>query len=144
MKEIYYIAHIDYEDETDMYGVVFPEIQGCYTCAPSTIERAVEMAKEVLSIVLEEQLKNGDAIVRPSKAMITQTESQIAIRPEPDIALALWLRWQREDRQLSQEQMAKQCALDMSTYQRLESANEPAMKILSKLEHGLGEHVFTL
>ncbi len=142
MVIIHYIANLKYDRQTDMYEIEIPEIEGCYTCSPPSYEQAAQMGKEILSIVLAECLEIGEIIPRPKNNK--PTESQIAIRPEPDIALALWLRWQREDRQLSQEQMAKQCELDMNTYQRLESANEPAMKILTKLEHGLGENIFAL
>ncbi len=50
----------------------------------------------------------------------------------------------REDRQFSQEQMAKQYELDIEAYRHLESVDEGALKALAKIEHSLDQNIFVL
>ena len=138
MKNIYFMANI-YADD-DSYSVEFPDLPGCFSYA-ETYEEAVEMAKDALSGYLFSVLRRFIKVNRPSNV---DNPNLVPICPDPEIALALWLRWQRENRQLSQEQMAKQCELELEEYRRLESANEPALKALTKIEHGLGQSIFAM
>lgn len=59
-----YIALIRKEDGTD-YGVDFPDFPGCIT-AGSTLDEAIQMAEEALSLHAEVIVEDGDDLPDPS------------------------------------------------------------------------------
>jgi predicted RNase H-like HicB family nuclease len=60
----HYIALIHKDPDSD-FGVSFPDLPGCIT-AGSTIQEALEMAKEALAGHLDAMAQDGDPIPAPS------------------------------------------------------------------------------
>ena len=48
------------------YSIVFPDLEGCYTCG-DTLEEGLEMAQDALALVLYGYEKEGRKIPAPSK-----------------------------------------------------------------------------
>ena len=48
------------------YSIIFPDLEGCYTCGDS-LEDGLEMARDVLALVLYAYEKEGRAIPTPSE-----------------------------------------------------------------------------
>lgn len=48
------------------YSIVFPDLEGCYTCG-DTLEEGLEMAQDALALVLYGYEKDGRPIPAPSK-----------------------------------------------------------------------------
>lgn len=59
-----YIGVIHKEPDSD-YGVSFPDMPGCIT-AGSTLEEAIDMAREALALHIEGMQEDGDPIPKPS------------------------------------------------------------------------------
>lgn len=51
--------------EENGYSIVFPDLEGCYTCGDS-LEDGLEMARDVLALVLYGYEKEGRVIPSPS------------------------------------------------------------------------------
>lgn len=75
-----YPIAIHKEPGTD-YGVTVPDLPGCFS-AGSTIDEALLMAKEAISLHLEAMLEDGEVIPLPG-----DIEEH---RKNPDLADAIW------------------------------------------------------
>lgn len=53
-------------EDNGMYSVNFPDLEGCYTCG-DTLEDGIEMAEDVLALVLYGYEKEDRAIPAPSE-----------------------------------------------------------------------------
>ena len=53
-------------EEKGLYSVIFPDLQGCYTCG-NDLEDALEMAEDVLAFTLFDFEKEKKAVPEPSK-----------------------------------------------------------------------------
>lgn len=60
-----YPIAIEPGSENTAYGVVFPDLPGCFS-AGDTLEEAYTNAKEAAELWLEEQIDEGESIPRPS------------------------------------------------------------------------------
>lgn len=54
-----------YKDKNSSFGVVFPDLPGCYS-AGDTINEAAENAAEALQFYIDDILEDGDNIPKPS------------------------------------------------------------------------------
>lgn len=70
-----YIYPAIFEKEETGYSVFFPDIDGCYTCGDS-LEDAMDMAEDVLSLVLYTYETDGKTIPTPSDCSAIQTDEQ--------------------------------------------------------------------
>lgn len=61
-----YPIAIEVDDETHAYGVVVPDLPGCYS-AGDTLDLAYENAKEAIAGWIEVELDDGHEIPLPSK-----------------------------------------------------------------------------
>ena len=52
-------------EENGTYSIVFPDLEGCYTCGDN-LEDGIEMAEDVLALVLYGYEKDGKPIPLPS------------------------------------------------------------------------------
>ena len=52
--------------EENGYSIVFPDLEGCYTCGDN-LEDGLEMARDALALVLYGYEKDGRDIPKPSK-----------------------------------------------------------------------------
>ena len=127
MKNIFMAKIFEYEPG-DGFSVIFPELDGCFSCA-DTYEEAILMASESLTGYLLSILARGKFVERPNNL---DNSELVSIAPSEEVQLALRLRWQREDLQLSPEQMAAKLGLEIADYRQLEKAEFSFSKMLAK------------
>ncbi len=93
------------------------------------------MAAEALALWLESRLENGHVPPRPTYA----SKKGWPIAVDISTALALQLRWLREDRGLTQGQVAKLAGVTQQQVARLErTTSNPTVKTLDLLARALG------
>lgn len=73
MSKYVYPAVFTKEDD-GKYSVIFRDLEGCYTCGDN-IEHAIEMAEDVLALVLYEYESNEREIPAPSDPKTIETNS---------------------------------------------------------------------
>ncbi len=64
--ESYTYPAIFTEEENNQFSVVFPDLEGCYTCGDS-LEDALEMAEDALALILYGYKVDNKAFPAPSK-----------------------------------------------------------------------------
>ena len=52
--------------DTTAWGVVVPELPGCFSAADEGIDQAIENAKEAIALWIEDAISNGELIPKPS------------------------------------------------------------------------------
>lgn len=63
-------------EEGDSFSIVFPDLESCYTCGDS-LSDGIEMAEDVLALVLYNYEKDGREIPAPSDpATLTLSENE--------------------------------------------------------------------
>jgi antitoxin HicB len=127
-----YPAKIKYNKIDDVFEVSFPDVKGCYTYG-KTLEEAQKFAKEALTGWLEVAFEENMKIPVTSKSA---GKGIYYISPEPNVAFAILLRKEREEKHLSQKQIAEKLSVSYQAYQRLENPRRanPSLKTISKLE----------
>ncbi len=131
-----YPAKIKYNKTDGVFEVYFPDVKGCHTYG-KTMEEAQKFAKEALTGWLEVAFDENMKIPEPVR---TSGKDIYYISPEPNVAFAILLRREREEKQLSQKQIAEKLTISYQAYQRLENPRRanPSLKTISKLEKILG------
>lgn len=134
---IEYPAIITYDKDYAVFNVSFPDLPGCFTYGDS-LEEAKINAKEALTGFLESIDLRKLKIPRPSQL---QGEEIYIIQPEKNVAFAIWLKQKREDKGLTQEQIAQKLGIAYQTYQRFEdpTKSNPTLKSITRLEEVLNE-----
>lgn len=77
-----YVIAIEPGDETHAYGVVIPDLPGCFS-AGDTLEEAFSNAKEAAELWLETTLDDGLSLPQPSKA-------EDLMKANPEFAGWIW------------------------------------------------------
>jgi antitoxin HicB len=137
--KICYPAKIKYQSSDKSYLVEFPDLTGCLTEGASKDE-AIHNAREALTGYLASIFERNLKIPEPSK----MTGKNIhMIEPEPEVAVPVFLRKQRESRKLTQSDVAKVLGISYQTYQRLEKPGKsnPTLKTLEKLAKVFGKEL---
>lgn len=110
----------------------FPDCPGCQTFG-DTRDHAIAMAREALEGWLEVHLADGEAPPRPRR----RTGVEIAINPR--LSVALQIRWLREDRNLTQAQLARQVGVSQQQIAKLENPDaNPTLSTLEYIARGAG------
>ena len=128
-------------ETNDTYSVMFPELPGCFSMG-DTLNEAKAHAREALNLYLEDTpIKAFD---RPMttynlddyKEFESDYIEVFPVEVDKNIAFALKLRWQREERGLTQAAMAERLGVRLSAYQRLEnpSKSNATLKTIQQLE----------
>lgn len=52
--------------DTTAWGVVVPDLPGCFSAADEGIDQAIENAKEAIALWIEEAMSNSESIPKPS------------------------------------------------------------------------------
>jgi predicted RNase H-like HicB family nuclease/DNA-binding XRE family transcriptional regulator len=116
------------------WAIEFPDCEGCVTCG-TTKEEARMMAAEALAVWLESRLENGHVPPRPKYA----NKKGWAIAVDVATTVALQLRWVRDERGLTQGQVAKLAGVTQQQVARLErTTSNPTVKTLEVLARALG------
>jgi antitoxin HicB len=136
---IEYPAVISYDKEDDVYNVSFPDLPGCFTYGDS-LEEAKIHAKKALTGFHESIDSRKLKIPKPSNPT---GEAVFYIRPEKNVAFAIWLKQKREEKGFTQEQIAGKLGIAYQTYQRFEdpAKSNPTLKTITRLEEVLHEKV---
>ncbi|CDM23458.1 type II toxin-antitoxin system HicB family antitoxin [Castellaniella defragrans] len=61
-----YPIAIEPGNDTSAWGVVVPDLPGCFSAADNGIDEAIENAKEAISLWIEDAIAHKEAIPRPS------------------------------------------------------------------------------
>ena len=78
-----YPIAIEPGNDTQAWGVVVPDLPGCFSAADDGIDQAIENAKEAIGLWIETALDSGDPVPAPSRI----TDLQAA---NPDFAGWVW------------------------------------------------------
>ncbi len=131
MNKIAYPAKLTYSRQDKEYLVEFPDLEGCLTSG-RTKALALAMASEALSGYLTSIFERGFPIPAPSKL---KGKNIFYTEPEVAVATSVMLRQIREERHLSQEDVAKKLHISYQAYQKLEHPTKanPTLKTLEKM-----------
>lgn len=129
--KLYYPARIKYVSEDKAYLVEFPDLPGCLT-EGNTLEEAKHNAKEALTGYLASIFERNLKIPEPSNP---RGKSIHFIEPEPEVSIPVLLRKLREEKKLTQGDIAKVLGISYQAYQRLEKPGKsnPTLKTLERL-----------
>lgn len=61
-----YPIAIEPGNDTTAWGVVVPDLPGCFSAADEGLDEAIENAKESIALWIEEAISNGETIPKPS------------------------------------------------------------------------------
>lgn len=134
---IRYQAKIFKDD--DSYSVVFPDLPGCFSMG-STLDEAKSMAKDSLSLYLEEA-RNPSWELPTAKNR--KSKQYYWITPDISVALPLMLRQARKDAGYTQAKLAKELGITTQQLQKLETPGKsnPTVRTLSKISDVLGTYL---
>ena len=128
-----YRAHITREGTHWLAS--FPDCPGCQTFGNSRTE-LLEMAADALSGWLEAHLVDGET-PPPPKA---KTGARICVTL--NVAVAIQIRWMREELGLTQTQLAQRLGVSQQAIAKLErSGGNPSIETLQRLAKALGRQV---
>ena len=137
-----YVARLSKERRRTI--ITFPDCPGCDTFAEAS-EDVEAVAREALEGWLEAHLKEGVAPPSPHPGRRPRTAGPmelVSVRIDPTLALRLGLRWARQERGLSQGQLAKLTGVTRQQISQLESPDtNPTLATLHKVASALGMDV---
>ncbi|MCL2874898.1 MAG: type II toxin-antitoxin system HicB family antitoxin [Betaproteobacteria bacterium] len=73
-----YPIAIEPGDETHSFGVVVPDLPGCFSAADNGVDEAIENAKEAISLWIETALEKGESIPAPSQIETLRQDQEFA------------------------------------------------------------------
>ena len=127
---IYY--HLKVHKDVDTFWGEFPDLEGCFTDGASREELAAN-AVEALTGWISSVIERGFKIPRPAYS----ASGSIPIPLPLAMGVALQLRWIRQSKHLSQQEVARRLGISYQAYQRFENpfkAN-PSLKTLERLSN---------
>ena len=129
--KLFYPAKIKYIKEERSHLVEFPDLPGCLT-AGNSLEAAKENAKDALTGYLASIFERNFKIPKPSKP---KGKNIFLIEPEPEVLIPIILRKLRENKNMTQGDIAKVLGISYQAYQRLEKPGKsnPTLKTLERL-----------
>ncbi|MBK7579809.1 MAG: type II toxin-antitoxin system HicB family antitoxin [Myxococcales bacterium] len=132
---MHYHAKLDREGR--QWTAVFVDAPGCATCAPSK-ERVLAAARKALEGWLEAHLVDGRSPPKP--ASTARRAEPIAV--DPQLAVAVSLRWARQAAGLTQAQLARRVGVSQQQMAKLERPGaNPSIATLRKVADALGVQV---
>ena len=139
---IEYPAILEKEKKGKRYNLYFPDLPGCITCG-DTLEETLDYGKEALTGYLESIDSRKLKIPHPSKK---KGKNIYFIAPNKNVGLAVWLKWMREQKGFSQEDVAEKLGIAYQTYQKFENPNisNPTLKTIVKLESVFGKELIKI
>jgi len=135
---IEYPARIQWDEEDEVYHVEFRDLPGCITYGESRKE-AEAMGSEALTGVLAAMDSRKMKIPKPSK----RKDGEVMIRPDKSAGFAVRLKMLREEKGLTQEQVASLLNIRYQTYQKIENPEKsnPTLKTILKIEKVFDEEI---
>lgn len=133
-----YVATMKKED--GQYLVEFPHAPGCQTFG-ITVEEAREAAQEALEGWLEAHLVSGKAPSRPPVRIQAEGKGVFHVHVPPRLAVKLEIRWARQDRGMTQGDLAQLLGMKQPMVVKLEDPDyNPGLEVLQKVAAALGLH----
>ena len=128
------IYHFYIHEEDNGFWAECVELYGCKTQA-ETHDELEKACKESLNIYLEEP--NDSKVVFPLPNELLDNDSALLrVEVEPEIALAVLLRFNRINLKLTQKQVAEMLGMkNVYSYQRLEKRSNPTLTIIKKIHN---------
>ena len=89
-----YPIAIELGDETHAYGVVVPDLPGCFS-AGDTLDEAISNAKEAMELWMETVIEDGVSIPKPSPIAQHQADPEFVewiypnYRAKPNVSISL-------------------------------------------------------
>jgi len=126
------IYHFNMYKEEDGFWAECVELPGCKTQA-ETYNELIEVCKESLNIYLEEPKDSKVVFPLPNESLDNDSKL-LRIDVEPEIALAVLLRYNRSNLRLTQKQVAEMLGMkNIYSYQRLEKRSNPTLTIIKRI-----------
>lgn len=130
--------------EGDKTLATFPDCPGCQTFAGPG-QDILARAQEALEGWLEVGLEDGEAPPRPgtvrARAPVGGWIDQVHVNPK--LAVALCVRWARQDAGLSQSQLARKMGVSQQQAAKLEQPRaNPTLDTLEKIAAALNRDIF--
>ena len=121
--------------------ISFPDCPGCETFAERG-EDVAAMAREALEGWLQSHLVTGEAPPRPvvrRKSRTAKRNRYQSVLLDPTLSVRLSLRWARQERGLSQQQLAELTGVSRQQISLLEAPDtNPTLATLQKVAEALG------
>ena len=131
--------HFKYQKEGDCYWAKCVELDGCFTQGESLDELKRNM-QEALNLHLDEPANSKVLFPLPKKTVKGRNIVEVSV--DPKIAFALYLRFVRLARGLTQKETAKMLGFkNLFSYQRLESSKtaNPELVTLARIKEAFPE-----
>ena len=126
------IYHFKVNKEENGFWAECVELPGCKTQA-ETYDELVDACEESLNLFLEEP-KDSKVVFPLPNELLGNDKSLVGIEVEPEIALAVLLRYHRFNSKLTQKQVAEMLGMkNIYSYQRLEKRSNPTLSIIKKI-----------
>lgn len=116
--------------EEKFYSLKFIDIDA--VTQGKTMEELLSNARDILSLVIEEDLKRNKEISLPSEAF---GDNIIYIEPYPEASISLILKQLRSEKNFTQKQVAEKINIPYQSYQKIERGQRAniTLKTLFKL-----------
>ena len=126
------IYHFNMYKEEDGFWAECVELPGCKTQA-ETYNELIEFCKESLNIYLEEPKDSKVVFPLPNESLDNDS-TLLRIDVEPEVALAVLLRYNRANLRLTQKQVAEMLGMkNIYSYQSLEKRSNPTLTIIKRI-----------
>jgi DNA-binding XRE family transcriptional regulator/predicted RNase H-like HicB family nuclease len=126
--------HVKLKREGRWCTAIFVDAPGCVTQGRSQ-PKAIAAAREALAGWLEAHLVDGRSPPRPGK----QRRGAVPVAVDPQLAVAVALRWTRLDAGLTQAQLAARAGVSQQQVAKLERPGaNPSVATLRKIADALG------
>jgi predicted RNase H-like HicB family nuclease len=124
--------HFTLHKEDNGYWAECCELEGCVSEA-NTLEELSAACEESLNLFLEEPTDTKFVFPLPNEDLDSQ-KNVLQIAVEPEIALAVLLRYYRSNSHMTQKQAAELMGMkNVYSYQRLERKSNPTLSIMKKI-----------
>ncbi len=124
--------HFHVHKENNGFWAECCELSGCVAEA-DTLEELKEECKESLNLYLEEPSDSKVVFPLPENEL-DSNKKILSIAVEPEIALAVLLRYYRSNSRMTQKQVSEKLGMkNVYSYQRLEKKSNPTLNIMKKI-----------
>ncbi len=124
--------HFHVHKENNGFWAECCELSGCVAEA-DTLEELKEECKESLNLYLEEPSDSKVVFPLPEDEL-DKNKKLLSIAVEPEIALAVLLRYYRSNSRMTQKQVSEKLGMkNVYSYQRLEKKSNPTLNIMKKI-----------
>jgi DNA-binding XRE family transcriptional regulator len=129
--------HVRLEKEGRSWNAIFADAPGCATYGRSRAQ-AMAAAREALEGWLEAHLVDGRSPPRPART----ARNAEPVEVDPQLGLAIELRWARQEAGLSQAELASRVGVSQQQIAKLERPGaNPSIATLRKVAAALGVRV---